>query len=112
MVLMKIYHHAMCIPAPVPVVSVPVLGVYARVSMSHVRDPWQIARRKDSCTAVQRVPLGPHKAPLNHGIIRGWYQQVRSMRAHHLSSNLSGVAIHGPWPAWAPSYDLGRTTFY
>ena len=37
MILMEIYHHAMCIPAPVPVVSVPVFGVCARVSMSHVR---------------------------------------------------------------------------
>ena len=37
MILVRIYHHAMCIPAPVPVVSEPVFGVCARVSMSHVR---------------------------------------------------------------------------
>ena len=35
--LVRIFHHAMCIPAPVPVVSEPVFGVCARVSMSHVR---------------------------------------------------------------------------
>ena len=89
-VLVRIFHHAMCIPAPVPVVSEPVFGVCARVSMSHVRVPWHSARRKDRCTAVQGVSLGPHKVALNHGIIRGLYLQVRPLRAHGLPSNISG----------------------
>ena len=37
LVLVRMFHHAMRIPAPVPVVSDPVFGVSARVSMSHVR---------------------------------------------------------------------------
>ena len=60
LVLVKIYHHAMCIPAPVPVVSVPVIGVCALVSMSRVRVPWHSVRQQDRYTAVQRVPLGLH----------------------------------------------------
>ena len=58
-------------PPPVPAVSVPVIGVCARVSMSHVHVPWHPARQQDRYTAVQRAPLDPHKAPIDHGIIRG-----------------------------------------